>query len=183
MQETNNQRDKNDGDRKEYNAKFQELVNQYQEPLYWHIRKIVVRHQDADDVLQEVFIKVWRKLHTFKGQAALSTWLYRIATNEALNFLNREKRKSLISGEDVTKMLMNKLDTDPYFSGSDIDKKLHKAVLKLPEQQRLVFNMKYFDDMKYEDIAKILGKSEGALKASYHHAVKKIKEALRADTL
>lgn len=161
-----------------YHESFQILVKKYQRPLYWHIRKIVIGHEDADDVLQEVFIKAWRKIKTFKGRSSLYTWLYRIATNESLNYLKKGRRNAEINNPDIQKELSDKLESAPYFSGSIIDKKLQQAILKLPEKQRLVFNMKYFDEMKYKDMAKILNQSEGALKASYHHAVKKVKAAL-----
>lgn len=162
------------------NEGFRILVEKYKERLYWHIRKMVISHQDADDVLQEVFIKVWKKLDDFRHEATLYTWLYRIATNETLNFLKKQQKKFFIPMVDSYKMLSKKLESDAYFSGNAVDKKLQQALLKLPEKQRLVFNMKYFEDMKYEDMAEILGNSVGSLKASYHHAVKKVKAELSA---
>ncbi|MCX7955333.1 MAG: RNA polymerase sigma factor [Bacteroidales bacterium] len=156
---------------------FKELIDKYKVKLYWHIRKIVISHSDTDDILQNVFIKVWKNIYTFKRQSSLYTWLYRIATNESLNFLKNKKNKFFIP-LDLNKMLIEKLETDPYFNGSDADKELQKAILLLPEKQRLVFNMRYFDEMSYEEMSEILNTSVGALKASYHHAVKKIEKYL-----
>ena len=158
--------------------KFQLLVNKYQERLYWHIRKIVLDHDDADDVLQNTFIKVWKNLANFREESGLYTWLYRIATNESLTFLNSKKRRSLLPMNEASEFLLGNLEADVYFEGDEIQRKLQKAVLNLPEKQRLVFNMKYFDNMKYQDISEILDTSVGALKASYHHAVKKIEDSL-----
>ncbi len=158
--------------------KFQHLVEKYQERLYWHIRKIVLDHNDADDVLQNTFIKVWKNLDKFREESGLYTWLYRIATNESLTFLNSKKRKSLVPLNDVSEFLLDNLEADPYFEGNEIQKKLQKAIITLPEKQRLVFNMKYFDEMKYQDMSEILETSVGALKASYHHAVRKIEDYL-----
>lgn len=157
---------------------FNLLVKKYQEKLYWHIRKIVVKHEDTDDILQNTFIKVWDNLHKFRGDSGLYTWLYRIATNEALSFLKKKKRKFFLSLTDVESQLSNTLEAGEEFNGTEIQKKLQKALLTLPEKQRLVFIMKYFDDMKYEEMAEILNTSVGALKASYHHAVKKIENYL-----
>jgi len=165
-------------DNRNQDLAFQMLVDKYQERLYWHIRKIVMNHDDADDVLQNTFVKVWKNLKNFREESALFTWLYRIATNESLTFLNSKKRHSLLPLNEVTDFLMDNLEADPYFEGDAIQKKLQKAILSLPEKQRLVFNMKYFDNLKYNEIAEILGTSVGALKASYHHAVKKIEDAL-----
>ncbi|HBS88538.1 MAG: RNA polymerase subunit sigma [Bacteroidetes bacterium GWF2_38_335] len=154
---------------------FNLIVKKYQERLYWHIRKMVLIHVDADDVLQETFIKVWTGLDSFRSESQLFTWLYRIATNEALTFLERKKRKFRASDyDDVENPAYGKLESDSWFDGDEIQLKLQKAILTLPDKQRVVFNMKYFDDIKYEDMAEILGTSVGALKASYHHAVKKI---------
>lgn len=160
---------------------FNQLVQKYQERLYWHIRKIVVNHDDADDVLQNTMIKVWRSLKDFRSDSGLYTWLYRIATNESLTFLKQKKKKSFAPWVDVENKLSESLESDPWFSGDEIQLKLQKAILKLPEKQRIVFNMKYFDDMKYEEMAKILGTSVGALKASYHHAIKKIESFMGGD--
>ncbi len=161
------------------NKAFDEIVKQYQERLYWHIRKIVIIHEDADDVLQNSFLKAWRYLDDFEGKSSIYTWLYRIATNESINFLNRQKRKQVEAFENYEHYLSQSLESDSYFSGDEIQRKLQQAILKLPEKQRIVFNMKYFDDMKYNAMAEILGTSVGALKASYHHAVKKIETILK----
>ena len=158
---------------------FNEIVKQYQERLYWHIRKIVIRHEDADDVLQSSFMKVWRYLDNFEGKSALYTWVYRIATNESINFLNQQKRKQTESFENYEHYLSQNLESDSYFSGDEIQRKLQQAILTLPEKQRIVFNMKYFDDLKYNEMSEILETSVGALKASYHHAVKKIEARLK----
>ncbi len=160
---------------------FNLIVRKYSERLYWHIRKIVISHDDSDDVLQNTFIKVWNGLEDFREASQLYTWLYRIATNEALTFLNQKKRKFLIPLVDVERQLSNKLESDIYFSGDELQKKLQKAILTLPEKQRLVFNLKYFEEMPYEEMSKILNTSVGALKASYHHAVKKIEIYLKKD--
>ncbi len=158
---------------------FHLLVKKYQERLYWHIRKIILNHEDADDVLQNTFVKVWKSIDNFREESSLYTWLYRIATNESLTFLNSNKRRSFLPLNDVSDYLMKNLMSDPYFEGDTIQRKLQEAIIKLPEKQRLVFNMKYYDEMKYQDISKILDTSVGALKASYHHAVKKIEEYLK----
>ncbi|MDR3236207.1 MAG: sigma-70 family RNA polymerase sigma factor [Prevotellaceae bacterium] len=160
------------------NYAFNLIVRKYQERLYWHIRKIVVSHDDADDVLQNAFVKAWSALPDFRGDSQLFTWLYRIATNEALTFMKSKRTKFFLPLADVEHQLSNKLEDDPYFNGNEIQKKLQKAILKLPQKQRLIFNMRYFDEMKYEDISSALGTSVGALKASYHHAVKKLEELL-----
>jgi RNA polymerase sigma-70 factor (ECF subfamily) len=150
------------------------LVKEYQERLYWHIRKIVISHDDADDVLQNTFVKVWKNIENFREDSGLFTWVYRIATNESLNYISKLKRRTVVSISDENEYLVESLKSDEYFSGDEIQMKLQSAILKLPEKQRLVFNMKYFDDMKYKDMSDILETSVGALKASYHHAVKKI---------
>lgn len=155
---------------------FHILVQTYQERLYWHIRKIVMNHDDTDDILQNVFIKVWKNIDGFREDSSLFTWLFRIATNESLSFLQKQRRRSVFSSEEITDYLVESLEADEYFDGDDIQKKLEKAVIQLPEKQRLVFNMKYFEEMKYEQISEILQTSVGALKASFHHAVKKIEE-------
>jgi RNA polymerase sigma-70 factor (ECF subfamily) len=157
---------------------FQQLVRLYQEKLYWHIRKMVINHDDTDDVLQNTFLKVWNNISGFRQESTLYTWLYRIATNEAITFLNSKKRRTLLPLQDINDQLINNLKSDPYFEGDKIQMKLQQAILGLPEKQRIVFNMKYFDEMKYEDMSKILDTSVGALKASFHHAVKKIEEYL-----
>ena len=162
---------------KTQNQAFQKLLRDYQRPLYNHIRNIVLNHDDANDVLQNTFIKVFQYLKNFKGESKLFTWMYRIATNEALTFLNQKARKSGVSSVEIQEKAINNLKADIYFDGDEIQIKLQKAIVELPEKQQLVFKMKYFEDLKYEEISEILGTSVGALKASYHHAVKKI-EAL-----
>ncbi|MEM9857087.1 MAG: sigma-70 family RNA polymerase sigma factor [Bacteroidota bacterium] len=163
------------------NFAFNQLVRKYQERIYWHIRKMVIDHDDADDLVQDVFIKVYKSISRFREDAQLFTWIYRIATNECLTFLNKKKRRFFLPIGDVEAELNNKLDTSNDLNGDQIQLKLQKALLKLPDKQRLVFNMKYYDDMKYEEIATITDTSVGALKASYHHAVKKIEDLLKMD--
>ena len=158
---------------------FHQLVSKYQERLYWHIRKIVISHDDADDVLQNTFIKVWKSIENFREESSLYTWLYRIATNESLTFINSNKRRSLLPMSEANDYLVRNLITDPYFEGDKLQLKLQEAILRLPDKQRIVFNMKYFDEMKYEDMSKILDTSVGALKASYHHAAKKVEEFIK----
>jgi RNA polymerase sigma-70 factor (ECF subfamily) len=153
---------------------FEKLVRAYQQPLYRHIRRMVIDHEDADDLLQNVFIKVWQHLAGFRQDARLSTWLYRIATNEVLSFFRTRKNKYYYTMEDAESMLSAKIDKGELMDADELEKHLQKAILTLPEKQRLVFHMKYYEEMKYEDISEILGTSVGALKASYHHAVKKI---------
>lgn len=161
------------------NLAFSELVNRYQERLYWHIRRIVIDHDDSHDVLQNTFIKAFKNLDGFREDSQLYTWLYRIATNEALTFLKNKRRNIFVSIDDVSHSLAAKLEDDPGLSGDAIQLKLQKAILSLPTKQRLVFNMKYFEEMKYEEIAEVTGTSVGALKASYHHAVKKIEAYMK----
>ena len=158
---------------------FRILVKKYQEKLYWHIRKIVINHDDADDVLQNTFLKIWRNIDNFREESSLYTWLYRIATNESISFLNSNKRRSYIPINETNDYLVKNIESGTYFEGDEAQKKLQKAILKLPEKQRIVFNMKYFDEMKYEDMSQILDTSVGALKASYFHAVRKIEEYLK----
>ena len=160
---------------------FNLLVRAYQQKVYWHARKMVVDHDDADDVTQEVFIKVHRHIDRFREDARLYTWIYRIATNECLNFLQKKKRRFFMPIGDVEGELAEKLDHAPGLNGEEIQLRLQKALLTLPAKQRIVFNMKYFDDLTYEDISEATGTSVGALKASYHHAVKKIEEFLNTD--
>jgi RNA polymerase sigma factor (sigma-70 family) len=164
------------------NFAFNQLVNIYQQKIYWHIRKMVIDHDDADDLTQETFIKAWKGLENFKGESQLFTWLYRIATNECLNHLTKKKRRFFLPINDLTEELSNKIDDSVLISGEEIQLKLQKALLTLPDKQRLVFNMKYYDEMKYEEIAEITGTSVGALKASYHLAVKKVEDFLKKDT-
>lgn len=156
---------------------FAVLVKQYSEKLYWKVRRIVLSHEDANDVLQNVFIKVWSNLQNFQGKSSLSTWLYRIAINESLDFLRKQKLADNVSAdEDVS--VASRLMSDEYFDGDEVQARLQEAVARLPEVQRMVFNLKYFEEMKYSEISQILNTSEGALKASYHLAVKKITEYL-----
>jgi RNA polymerase sigma-70 factor (ECF subfamily) len=164
------------GDEQRRNYAFNLLVRQFQQRLYWHIRKMVLNHDDTDDLLQNVFIKVYHGLDKFRGESKILTWMYRIATNESLTFLNSKKKRFFIPMVDVEHQLSQNLETDSYFSGDKIQMKLQQAILTLPEKQRLVFNLKYFEEMKYEEMSEILGTSVGALKASYHHAVKKIED-------
>jgi RNA polymerase sigma-70 factor (ECF subfamily) len=161
------------------NLAFQNLVKAYQERLYWHIRKIVLTHDDTDDVLQNTFIKVWRNLDNFREESSLYTWLYRIATNESLTFINSTKKRSMIPMNDTSEFLLNNMVSDEFFEGDEIQLKLQEAILTLPEKQRIVFNLKYFEEMKYEEMSGVLETSVGALKASFHHAVKKIEEHLK----
>ncbi|MFH2141832.1 MAG: RNA polymerase sigma factor [Bacteroidota bacterium] len=163
------------------NYSFNLLVKKYQKKLYWHIRKILISHDDTDDVLQNTFIKAWNALPKFREESNLYTWLYRIATNESLTYLNRNKLRNHLRIDGPDEILINKLESDPHFNGDEIQKRLQKAILGLPEKQRLVFNMKYYDEMKYEDMSEILDTSVGALKASYHHAVKKIEKFFEGD--
>ena len=158
---------------------FSLLLNKYQQKIYWHIRRMVIDHDDTDDLVQDVFIKVWKSLSNFRSDSQLFTWLYRIATNESVTFLNRKKLRNSVSLDDSAGQdLIDTLAESPYFDGNKAQMKLQKALLTLPEKQRLVFNMKYFDDLKYEEISEILGTSVGALKASFHIAVKKIEHIL-----
>jgi RNA polymerase sigma factor (sigma-70 family) len=159
---------------KTQNEAFKELLLDYQRPLYNHIRNIVLNHDDADDVLQNTFVKVFQYLKNFKGESKLFSWMYRIATNEALTFLNQKSKINGISSEELQNKTIDNLQADVFFDGNEIQLKLQKAIAILPEKQQLVFKMKYFEELKYEEISEILGTSVGALKASYHHAVKKI---------
>jgi RNA polymerase sigma-70 factor (ECF subfamily) len=160
------------------NYGFNLLMRAYQQRVYWHVRKMVIDHDDADDLTQEIFIKIFRYIDKFREDSQFYTWIYRIATNECLSYLQRKKRKFFLPIRDVSAELSNKIDNASHITGEEIQIKLQKALLKLPDKQRLVFNMKYFDDMAYEQISEITGTSVGALKASYHHAVKKIEEFL-----
>lgn len=154
------------------------LVRTYQQRVYWLVRKMVIDHDDSDDITQEVFIKIHKAIDNFREDSQLYTWIYRIATNECLSFLNKKKRRFFLPIEDVSGELSSRIDTAPDITGDEIQKKLQKAILTLPDKQRLVFNMKYFEDLPYEDIAEITNTSVGALKASFHHAVKKIEDYL-----
>ena len=158
---------------------FHTLVNTYKERLYWHIRKMVMNHDDTDDILQNTFLKVWRSIDNFREESSLYTWLYRIATNESITFINAKKKKNMMPLNEVSEYLMDNLMSDPYFEGDEIQLKLQQAIVRLPEKQRIVFNLKYFDEMKYDDMAVVLETSVGALKASYHHAAKKVEQYLK----
>lgn len=158
---------------------FGEIVDNYSERLYWHVRRLVYSHEDADDLLQDIFVKIWKSLHTFRGESQLFTWLYRIATNETLNFLHKQKIRASHRFASITPELEDKIEDDPYFNGDALQRALLKAVRRLPDKQRTVFTMRYYDDLSYEEIAKILGTSVGALKASYHFAAKKIRAELQ----
>ncbi len=160
---------------------FEVLINTYKERLYWHIRRMVLNHDDADDVLQNTFIKVFKNIAGFKGDSKLYSWMYRIATNEALTFLKAKSRKLGLSDVELQERMIGNLEADVYFEGDEIQLKLQKAIAALPEKQKLVFNMKYFQELKYEEISEILETSVGALKASYHLAVKKIETSLKGD--
>lgn len=157
---------------------FKNLVDKYKERLYWHIRRIVLDHDDTDDVLQNTFIKVYRNIQSFNEDSAIYTWMYRIATNEALSFLQKRAKFYNASNDELQQKMMENLRADTYFDGDEIQMKLQQAIATLPDKQKLVFNMKYFEELKYEDMAAILDTSVGALKASYHHAVKKIEMQL-----
>lgn len=158
---------------------FECIVKEYSERLYWQIRRIVISHDDANDLLQNTFIKAWTNIDYFRAEAKMSTWLYRIALNECLTFLNKQRAGNQLSIDDADSEIVSKLESDPYFNGDETQKLFQKALHTLPEKQRMVFNLKYFQEMKYEDISEILGTSVGALKASYHHAVKKIENYLK----
>ena len=166
---------------KTQNIAFKQLVQQYQKPLYFHIRNIVLNHDDADDVLQNTFIKVFSNIKNFKGESKLYSWIYRIATNESLTFIEQRAKKQGISNEEVQQKAILNLESDVYFEGNEIQLKLQKAIAILPEKQQLVFKMKYFEEIKYENMSEILDTSVGALKASYHLAVKKVEHYLKTN--
>jgi len=155
---------------------FTEIIKKYQEKLYWHIRRIVVDHEDANDILQNMFIKVWNSLENFREDSQLYTWLYRIATNECFTFLEQLKRRSAVSLDEVEGILINKVKADQNFDANKLEWKLQLAIQSLPEKQRMVFSLRYYDEMPYEEMSRVLETSEGALKASYHHAAKKVEE-------
>jgi len=157
---------------------FRELIKLYKERLYWHIRKIVISHEDADDVLQNTFIKVFKNIENFKEESKLYSWMYRIATNESITFLNQKAKLKNVDYSTLQQGVIDNLESDVYFDGDEIQLKLQKALATLPQKQLIVFNMRYFDEVKYEDMAEILETSVGALKASYHHARKKIETFL-----
>lgn len=160
---------------------FSSVVRSYQERIYWHIRKMVLSHDDANDVLQNTFMKAWNGLDGFRGDSQLSTWLYRIATNETLTFLSNKKLRNNFSIDSVEDVMIQNLQADSYFNGTELQLKLQKAILTLPDKQRLVFNMKYYEEITYEQMEAVLGTSVGALKASYHHAVKKIEKYIQEE--
>ncbi len=160
---------------------FRELISVYKERLYWHIRNMVKDHDDTDDILQNTFLKVYKNIGKFKGDSKLYSWMYRIATNESITFLNKKAKRQKISSEELQNQIIGNLESDVYFEGSEIQIKLQRAITTLPEKQQQVFNMKYFEELKYREMAEILDTSEGALKASYHHAVKKIEEYLKTN--
>lgn len=168
-------------DPKTQNIAFQKLLRDFQKPLYNHIRAIVLNHDDADDVLQNTFVKVFQNLKNFKGESKLFSWMYRIATNEAITFINKKAKRSGTTSEAMQTKLIENLQADIYFEGDDIQLKLQKAISILPEKQQLVFKMRYYEEIKYENMSEILGTSVGALKASYHHAVKKIEDFMNAN--
>ena len=158
---------------------FRGIVDAYTERLYWHVRRFLCSHEDTNDLLQDIFIKIWTALDSFRGESRLYTWIYRIATNEVLNHLRKQKFRSYLSFESASATLEKKIDEDPHFNGNDLQRELHKSIQRLPEKQRVVFNLRYFDELKYEEISEITGTSVGALKASYHHAYNKIKDDLQ----
>jgi RNA polymerase sigma factor (sigma-70 family) len=164
---------------KTQNSAFQKLLRDYQRPLYNHIRNIVLNHDDADDVLQNTFVKVFQHLKNFKGESKLFSWMYRIATNEAITFINNKAKRHNTTSEALQTKIVDNLKADDYFDGSEIQLKLQKAIILLPEKQQLVFKMRYYEEIKYEEMSEILGTSVGALKASYHHAVKKIEDFMK----
>ena len=163
----------------EYEKAFNGIVSAYSERLYWHIRRFLCSHEDSNDLLQDIFIKIWSALPTFRGESRLYTWLYRIATNEVLNHLRKQRFKAIVSLDSESAILEKKIDEDPYFNGNLLQRELHKAIQRLPQKQRIVFGLRYFDEMTYEEISQITGTSVGALKASYHHAYNKIKEDMQ----
>jgi len=165
------------------NESFNLLISKYQEKIYWHVRRLVIDHDDADDLVQEVFIKVWKNLAKFRSDSKLYTWIYRIATNECITFLNKKKQRNQTPLDEVVEELSESLVASSYFNGDKIQLKLQQALLTLPEKQRLIFNMKYYDELKYDEISEILGTSVGALKASFHIAVKKIEVFMLNDEI
>ncbi|MDR2085589.1 MAG: sigma-70 family RNA polymerase sigma factor [Dysgonamonadaceae bacterium] len=160
---------------------FEQIVNFFSERLYWQIRKMVLSHDDANDLLQNTFIKVWMNMELFRGESKLSTWLYKIAVNESITFLNKQRQQNNLSLDNENVFVAAKLEADEYFDGDAAQLKLQKAILTLPEKQRAVFNLRYFEEMPYEEMSEITGTSAGALKASYHHATKKIEDFLNRD--
>ncbi len=158
---------------------FTSIIKKYQEKLYWHVRRMVIEHEDANDVLQNVFIRVWNGLENFREDSQLYTWLYRIATNECLTYIEQQKKRMSVALDEVESGLSNKIKADSHFDPNRLEWKLQLAIQQLPEKQRIVFNLRYYDEMPYEEMSRVLGTSEGALKASYHHAVKKIEDYIK----
>jgi RNA polymerase sigma factor (sigma-70 family) len=167
--------------RTDLNKGFRLVVEKYSSRLYWHIRRLVIIHEDADDALQNTFINAWKSMGEFRNESSLYTWLYTIATNEALTIINKRKKNSTMSLDDLGSHFANSQEGSTWFDGDEAQIKLQNAILQLPEKQRIVFNLKYFDDMPYEEMSRVTSTSEGALKASYHHAVKKIEKLLGGD--
>lgn len=163
-----------------YEDAFNGIVESYTERLYWHVRRMLCTHEDANDMMQEVFIKIWKALPDFRGDSSLYTWIYRIGTNEALNSLRKKRINAITELDAISNTLASKVDDDPYFNGTDLQRELHKAIQLLPDKQKAVFCLRYFDEMKYEEISEVTGTSVGALKASYHHAYNKVKEYLES---
>lgn len=180
---SNNSSDENISDllKTDLNKGFRLIVEKYSQKLYWHIRRLVILHEDADDALQNTFINVWKSIGNFRSESSLYTWLYTIATNEALTLINKRKRNASVSIDELESFFASSQEGSTWFDGDQALIKLHNAILTLPEKQRIVFNLKYFDEMTYDEMSKILKTSEGALKASYHHAVKKIERILTND--
>ena len=160
---------------------FRNLMSLYKERLYWHIRKIILSHEDADDVLQNTFIKIFKNIHSFNEKSKLYSWMYRIATNESITFINKKATKQNVDISELQFKMAENLESDTYFSGDEIQLLLQKAIVTLPEKQQLVFKMKYFEELKYKEISEVLETSVGALKASYHHAVKKIETFIKTN--
>ena len=167
--------------KEDLNKGFRLLVEKYSSKLYWHIRRLVIIHEDADDALQNTFMNAWRSIDNFRSDSSLYTWLYSIATNEALTLINKRKRNAAVSINDLESYFANSQEGSTWFDGDEAQMKLQNAILKLPEKQRIVFNLKYYDEMTYEEMSKVLKTSEGALKASYHYAVKKIEKTIIKD--
>ena len=158
---------------------FTAIIKKYQEKLYWHVRRMVIEHEDANDVLQNVFVRVWNGLENFREDSQLYTWLYRIATNECLTYIEQQKKRSSVPLDEMESGLSNKIKADSHFDANRLEWKLQLAIQQLPEKQRIVFNLRYYDEMPYEEMSRVLETSEGALKASYHHAVKKIEDYIK----
>lgn len=161
------------------NLAFHEVIKTYERKIYWHVRKLVIDHDDTNDVVQETFVKAWQHLDNFRADSRIYTWLYRIATNESLMFLRKKSKRFFLPLHDITSELESKLQSPQHFNGTRTERLLHQAILRLPEKQRVVFNLKYFEEMSYEEMAEVTETSVGALKASYHHAVKKVEDYLK----